>query len=302
MSTYAQPPAKLQNPRNETLALLRQKWERLNTNNEHWMCVLVGEEGSGKSWTAMTIGELIDPTFSADNVFFHPADVLERLRDEEYDSGDVWVLDEAGVGMGKRSWQDSGQKKLNQALQLIRSHNVGFIFTLPRLGELDSQTKGRLQNAMEVVKKKDGEYIQGPWWSSEVDRMDMGSSSNDVWWSKPTINGKELGAVAIGPPSQEIVEPYEEKKEEFQEEFYDETIDELREDSDGEDDEQMDPQEVATEIIETDSVDQFVTEINGGTQQVLDADLIGMEYGLGQGGAKRAKKKVKAASNLEGVL
>jgi len=287
------PPGQLREPGdNATLRILREKWQRLNVNNEHWMLCIVGEEGSGKSYTALKIGSLVDPNFSADKVFFHPANMLERLKDGEYQSGDVWVLDEAGVGLGNRTWHDSGQVKLNQALQLVRKHNIGFIFTLPRLSELDKQAKGRLQNAYELVNKKDGEYVQGPWWQSSVDRMGMQHSSNEIWWSKPEMGGHEVAAVSFSPPSEEITEPYEETKDEFLEQFYDETIDELRgEGGDGGgDDFDMSPKEVAEEIRSEDKIDEYLRTINSGSQKILDADLISMDYGLGDTTAKRVKK------------
>jgi len=219
---------------NPTTRILYRKWCRLNAQNEHWMLCIVGEEGSGKSFTALKIALMVDPDFGAENVFFRPVEILQQLRDDEYKPGDVFVLDEAGVGLGKRSWQEKGQRKLNQALQLVRDHNIGIIFTLPRLGELDSQAKGRLQNVFEIVKKEDGEFVQGPWWTSSVDRMDMSSGGKGVWWEKPTVQGRQIGAVSFSPPPQEIVDEYVPEKREFQKEFYDETIDEQTEDEEEE--------------------------------------------------------------------
>jgi len=303
MSVAKSPPEAIDPPKNETQSLLLKKWKRLNIQNEHWMCVIVGEEGKGKSYTAIKIGELIDPNFTHENVYFQPADLLEDLKNENYESGDVWVLDEAGVGMGNRTWQDSGQKKLNQALQLVRSHNVGFIFTLPRLEELDKQATGRLQNAVEIVKKKDGDYVQGPWYKSSVARRGRSRRSDSVWWSKPVIQGKQIGAVSFSPPSEEIIEPYEEVKQEFQEEFYDETISELRgESADGDEEEGPTPLEIADEIV-TEGVNDYITEINNGAQRVLDADLIAIDYDLGQGTAKKVKKQVMRKADVgEDVL
>lgn len=284
------------------LRLVRQKWSRLNTQNEHWMCVIVGQEGMGKSYTAIKVGELIDPNFSADNVYFDPAQLLENLKEGNYTAGDVWVLDEAGVGVGNRTWQDSGQKKLNQALQLVRSHNVGFVFTLPRLGELDKQARGRLQTAIEIEQKKDGEYVKANWWESEIDRMGF-SKGDGMWWAQPTIDGHPVEAVKITPPSDDIIEPYEAEKQQFQEEFYDETIAELRGESqeDDEEDDELGPVEIANEII-AEGHEKYITQINGGAQQVLESDLIANDYDIGQGTAKRVKKEIKRQAGLEDVL
>jgi hypothetical protein len=300
MATTHNPPDHIAEPANETMALVADKWRRLNIRNEHWMAVIVGREGSGKSYTAIKIAELMDDSFSAEKVFFHPSNVLEKLRDEEYSAGDVWVLDEAGAGIGRRSWQDSGQKKLNQALQLVRSHNVGFVFTLPRLSELDSQTQGRLQTAIEIVNKnEDRGYVQGPWFDANVERMDMGSHSTSIWWNKPKIGGREVGAVSFAPPSESIVSAYEETKTEFQRSFYDEAIAELRDEAvdDEDDDELTEPAEIAADIIDN-GVDQFIRDINGGTQTIIDKDAIAVEYEIGS----RKIKQVKAALKRQGDI
>jgi ABC-type dipeptide/oligopeptide/nickel transport system ATPase component len=249
MATAKQPtgeaaaPERLQGD-HPTLTLLRKKWRRLNVNNEHWMLCIVGREGSGKSYASIKIGRMVDPNFSADNIYFHPAAILEDLRDGNYQAGDVWVLDESGVGLGNRTWHDSGQVMLNQALQLIRNHNIGLIFTLPVLSDLDSQATGRLQNALELVTKHDGEYVRGKWWESEVDRMGFSKRSNGVWWDHEVINGHRLRTIALTPPESEIVERYEDAKAEFQEQFYDETIEELRSSSGDTEGEQESPEEI----------------------------------------------------------
>lgn len=230
-------PEPLQNPDNLTLKLLKRKWRRLNEKNEHWMHVIVGEEGSGKSYTALKIAKLLDPGFDEEQVFFHPAKLLEQLRDEEYEEGSVWVLDEAGVGLGNRTWYESGQVKLNQALQLVRNHNLGFIFTLPVLDDLDSQAQRRLQSALQISRKQDGEYVRGKWFDADVDRMGFRRNSNTVWWKEPTVDGSQVESVAFTPPSGDYIARYEATKDEFQQEFYDETIEEMQDDDDEEEEE-----------------------------------------------------------------
>jgi len=96
-----------------TLSILYRRWERLNRRDEHWMCGVVGEEGSGKSYTALKIAKMIDPAFDAEQVVFDPADLLKRLENDEYQRGDVFVLDEAGVGLGNRTWYDEDQIQIN---------------------------------------------------------------------------------------------------------------------------------------------------------------------------------------------
>lgn len=276
---------------NETVMMLRRKWKRLNVLNEHWMLCIVGEEGSGKSYASLKIGNMIDPNFSADNVFFHPAAALERLRDGDFEQGDIFVLDEAGVGMGNRTWHDQGQVKLNQALQLIRSHNIGFIFTLPTLNELDKQGKNRLQNAYELQEKRDGEFVRGRWFTSEVDRMGF-SRSRGVWWDHEHINGRELQTVALTPPPSEVVEPYEEAKEEFQREFYDETISELRGEEHDESEEKS-IEDWADEIAH-EGVGPYLAWHGGHNKPYISRDKLKAELDLSRSESKRLKQELVA--------
>jgi len=63
----------------EAQVLRHEVWNRINRRNQHYMAALVGPEGSGKSWTALKIAEVIDPTFDADRVMFDPHTFMEQL-------------------------------------------------------------------------------------------------------------------------------------------------------------------------------------------------------------------------------
>ncbi|MFW5956755.1 MAG: hypothetical protein ACOCQY_05065, partial [Halorhabdus sp.] len=91
---------------NLTARILRERiWKAANVEND-WFCfAIVGREGSGKSKTAASIMEHVDPTFSAGNVHFDPVDFLDDINaDDEEKTGKGVLQDEAGVGMGNRTW------------------------------------------------------------------------------------------------------------------------------------------------------------------------------------------------------
>lgn len=278
-----------------TARMLQRVWKRLNRKNEHWMHCIIGREGIGKSHTALKLAESVDPQFSADQVIFRPEPMLNMLRDETYATGQVYVLDESGVSLGKRTWADRAQVKLNQALQLIRSHNLGLIFTLPRLSELDSQAQGRLHSYFELVSKKPDQHVRGHWRWLDPDRVDI---TNNIYRRKPKFDGQDVDTVAFTPPNdREMVENYETAKAAFQREFYDEALDE-HEDDDGE----LKATDVADEILADGGVEQYITEINGGAQVVLDADLIGADYNIGTRKSSRVKKLLKRETGRTDLL
>lgn len=275
-------PEKLRKPHEKPVQrILRVCWDRLNRNNEHFMMALVGREGSGKSYTAIKIADELDEGFTDDQVIFRAAEFLRLLRDEEYRPGAVYVLDEAGVSFGNRTWQDRAQVLANQALQLIRSHNVGLIFTLPRLGELDTQTEGRLQAFYEIEQKVAGKYVQGGWKWIDPDRTN--TTGENYHHFPKNDRGQRILSIGFSPPREELVEPYEERKTVFQREMYDEAIDEL-EDDDGDD--ELSTRDIAEEIREG-GVGEYIRKINNGKTVYFDRNAVEAEYEIG---ARRSKK------------
>lgn len=273
--------------------LLRRIWDRVNVENEHFMGVIVGQEGSGKSHTALKICNEIDPSFNADRVIFDIGELLRILKDGEHEPGQFYVLDEAGVQLGRRTWQERGQVLANQALQLIRNHNLGLVFTLPRLGELDSQAQGRLQAFMEMTEKEPGEYVRGKWKWLDPDRAD---ETGKIYKKYPRRrkDGKllRITSMAFTPPPEDITEPYEERKREFQDEFYGETLEELGVLGDDEEDggeASQSPQELADSILSNGRTDEYLATHGGNGTEYVDKELIRADHNLSHSDAKAVK-------------
>jgi len=299
MSTVSTPPPEeLQKPNeNHTRWVMRRIWDRVNRQNEHFMGCIVGREGSGKSHTALKIAKTIDPSFTADRVIFRISDLLEILRDGTHEPGNFYVLDEAGVQLGNRTWYDRGQILANQALQLIRKHNLGLLFTIPVLGDLDSQAQNRLQAYYELTEKKEGEHVRGRWLWIDPDRTDKTGERYDKY-PRRRRNGQTIRvtSMAFTPPPEEIVEPYEEEKDRFLDDFYDKTIGELSDEQAEEEAEEKSLEEISEEIV------------NGGLPEVVDThgttgepyiskDLVRHTYGLSHSDARTVKTLVERDVN-----
>lgn len=268
--------------------ILHRAWERLNVKNEHFMLCLVGAEGDGKSLTSIKIAKTIDPNFTADNVLFKISEFLKILRDENYEPGDVYILDEAGVSLGKRTWQERAQVLANQALQLVRSHNVGLIFTLPRLGGLDSQAVARLQAFYEIVQKVKDEYVRGKWKYIDPDRTDETGTN---YKKKPRVyrdgNKIRVDWLKFSPPEGDVVDEYLERKEAHQKEVYDQAISELEDDNEEEQEREITASDIAEKVKEQ-GVDEYISDNYG--QKYIDRDLIEVDFGIGSAKSKRVKK------------
>lgn len=291
----SEPPDNLSEPFSHIeFQVLRQIWDRLHRYDQHAMICLVGEEGSGKSLTSLRLAKEVDPTFNADRVIFDVADLLEMLNSGQHEPGQAFVLDEAGVSLGRRTWQERGQVLANQALQLIRSHNLCLFFTLPRLSELDSQTIGRLQAFFEITDKVHNQHVRGKWKALDPDRSD---STGTIYHKKPRVevDGYEtevrVDFLKFRPPSGDFVNQYKSRKHAHQQEIYAETLSEMR-DSDEEaeaENNEMSLKDISKEIAGGE-LEGFVSIHGGNGQPYIDADMIELEYGLSGRKAKKVKK------------
>lgn len=282
-----QVPGPLQSNTIEARLIKQEIWDRMWEQNDHFMCVIVGREGSGKSHTGIKLAELVDPTFNAERVMFDPVEFLKKLREWKENNetkGKMVVIDEAGVGVGVRSWYDKDQIRLNQVLQIIRDENMGVIFTLPRLEELDSQTEGRLHSFMEMTQMKEGEWALLKWFDWDPTR----DGRNEIYreYPKMTIDGwqRPIKRLRISPPSSDIVKNYEGRKSEFQDREYAEAIDEMEDDVDDE----QSVKDVAMEIADGDLSD-YVSQHSQNNTAYINPRLIAADYDLSQNDSQAVK-------------
>jgi len=258
------------------LVLRQEIWGRLNERNQHFMAVLVGPEGSGKSYTALKIAEFVDPTFSAERVMFDPADFLEQLQEWKAageTKGKMVVVDEAGVGIGTRSWYEKDQIKLNKVLQVIRDENMGIIFTVPSLKDLDSQARRRLRAYCEMVHLQEGKYA------------DMKFLR---WLPKRDDKNNKIRRLRFAPPTPELSRAYNQRKAAFQSKLYDEAESEFR----GDDEQSMSVTEIAEEIV-ANGVEEYISIHSTNKTEYVDAELIEVDYEISRRDAKKVKKLVQ---------
>jgi len=196
------------------------------------------------------------------------------------------------VGIGSRSWYDKDQIQLNKVLQVIRSENMGMLFTLPRLSELDSQTRGRLRAMIEMDAMRPGQYADVKylrWFPSRDQR-------SKIYRKYPVVGDgaahRKVRRLRFGPPSSELVDGYEKRKDQFQSELYAETTDQI---DNGE--MEMSEKEIAEDIINGD-IDQYVN-THTSTGEYVDHDLIQIDYDISASAAKRVKKAVERKRESE---
>lgn len=275
-------------------------WKPANRKNEHAMVGIVGREGKGKSYAGLKVGECSDPTFSAERVVYDPADFIRYCRD--LPPGRAVFLDEAGEGMGARSWYDQEQIAVNKLLQLVRDENLIGIFSVPNSEEVDSQLRSRFRDLLEMVETFPGEgYSVGKWFKVKTFPSDPERSPNRKY-PHLGVNGisRKIERVSFTPPSNELVEAYEEKKQAFKDREYERKLEMLEDDaSDAET--AATPKEVAQDILDNEGVEPYVSIHGGNHTKFIQWKLIGAERDLSQNEAKTVKTYLEREVDLSEV-
>lgn len=269
-------------------------WRPVNRENNWSAFCMVGREGSGKSFTTASILEKADPTFNADRVFFDPQEMMQFMADldKEERAGKAMMIDEAGVGMGVRSWYDDDQIKVNKAAQTMRDDNMILATTLPSFGLMDSQLRTRHHGFCEMWDVQPGEHAVWSWKNIVVNREEGGDSIKRKEFPRYHYKGRRqrVRRLKCGPPSDEFIEAYEAQKEEFKQDYYEEVADS------GEEAEDVGAKDVVAEVVTDDRFEEFVS-VHGSTgNEYIDKDKIYMEYsdrGLTHRGARAAKKAIE---------
>jgi len=288
MSQTIQVPEPLQSGTIEARFIKREIWKRLWRDNEHFMGVVVGREGSGKSGAGVKLGETVDPTFNAERVVFDPASYIKKLqkwKENDETQGKMIVIDEAGVGMGVRTWYDKDQIMLNQVLQIVRDENMGVIFTLPRLEELDSQTRGRLHAFIETMEKQDGDWLKLKWLDFDPTR----DGRNKIYreYLEMEVGGapQKIKRLNVSPPSQELWENYQQRKAEFQNEQYDAALEEMEDDVEDE----RTVKEIAMDIA-NESLKPYISKHGQTGEPYINKQLIRAEHETSHADAEAVKQ------------
>lgn len=128
---------------------------RLTKENQNYLLVICGQTGSGKSWRALRLKEMIDPK-TGKNYKTHIVFTAEQfmdIADGGIGRGDIVVWDEMGIdeGANNKEWYSVQNKCVNYMLQTVRHQNYGIIFTLPTLADLDSGVLRLLHGYMQCL-------------------------------------------------------------------------------------------------------------------------------------------------------
>ena len=112
---------------------------RLLIKDKNWISIIVGQTGSGKSTTAISLALAIDPSFSIDRIVFTPKEYIEQVKDLK--KGQVIIWDETGVGFSSKDFQSRISKNVAKVFQTMRFKNGATIMTAPVSGMINKDAR-----------------------------------------------------------------------------------------------------------------------------------------------------------------
>ncbi len=116
-------------------------------NNQNVIGAVCGETGSGKSWTALKIGEMVDPHFGPENVVFSAKEFLESF--ESHSRGEVVIYDEGQEWSARRSMSKKNVE-MSDIMTMLRFTQVNVIFTVPDISMVDINLRRLLHLYLDV--------------------------------------------------------------------------------------------------------------------------------------------------------
>ncbi len=186
--------------------------------NKNFLALISGQTGTGKSWSAISIGKMVDPSFNIGRVVFRGKDLMLLVNSDEFKKkkGIFIVWDEAGVDISNRNWQQTANKMINFLLQTFRHRCFILFFTCPYTDFIDAQTRKLFHAEFKTIsidKKNRTTKLKGflLQYNSELKRF---------YKKYLKVITKENGVIPvhnwnIPAPDAEFIKLYENKKESF---------------------------------------------------------------------------------------
>jgi len=125
--------------------------QSLESRQENRHIAVVGLVGWGKSTTAIWISKQLDPSFTVRDIIFIKQDLLRLVASQP--KGKSFVLDDVGVMLSSRQWQEKERELVFSFLEICRMNRVNTIATVPSLEMIDLNYRRLLHYVLQVELK-----------------------------------------------------------------------------------------------------------------------------------------------------
>ncbi len=193
--------------------------DRVRNRNLNAICIWVGPTGSGKSYSALRMAELVDPDFALSRIVFRPLDFLDLIN-QDLPKASVILWDEMGLGMPAREWNSLFNKSIGYVLQSFRFRNLCLFMTVPDQGFIDSQARRLFHYFFDCRRIDTKRDLVENW----VYQYEYDSKSNKEYHKHPIVRLEtgpaKMRFVPVSMPSARVRRDYESKRKSFMDSYY----------------------------------------------------------------------------------
>lgn len=184
-------------------------------NNKNFLGLISGPTGSGKSWSALSMAEMIDKDFTIDRVIFKGKELMNLINSGILIKGSALIWEEVGIELSNRNWQSTINKVLNYLLQTVRHKNYVLIFTTPYADFVDAATRKLFHAEFKTITidKSTSSVILDP--KTLQYNSDMGKFYRKYLRVRVDNSVVPLIEWAVPKPSDKLIADYEKKKTDF---------------------------------------------------------------------------------------
>lgn len=186
--------------------------------NKNFLFIISGPTGSGKSWSGLAIGEMLNEDFGVGKVIFRGKELMALVNSDKLKKkkGIFILWDEAGIDLSNRNWQQTANRMINFLMQTFRNRCFVLCFTAPYSDFIDKATRKLFHGEFKTIsidhnkrKVKTKPFL-----------IQYNARSGKFYYKYLRVATQKEGVVPIvewniPAPSKELIKNYETKKEGF---------------------------------------------------------------------------------------
>lgn len=191
-------------------------------SNKNFIAGVVGQTGSGKSYSALRLAEQLDPDFDIRQVCFSGEDFIELVQGnrKKLHTGSVIVWDELQLSMSHLDFQSYQAKVLSYVLSSFRNKNYILFVTAPYFSMINASVRKLFHCVIETQ----GINMRQKFVKLKPLLLQTNQYSGDVYrkylrvYEKNTVSA--ITNIKAGLPSPKLIKDYERKKAMFLDDTY----------------------------------------------------------------------------------